>query len=205
MFLAKAAQRIQILQPRHRFVPLDAVERLLLGEHMNVPHQAELRQYIDQGGARAAKFQLADTHPSPGFWRRLRGRQDNDLLLVRLIGLSLSADGARLRLPLPRQMTRRSASSGWAARRRLDRLTALKATVPGEMARCMELFQGIQVADTRECLLSALRRLSDPEAVKKPESPLRPPPNECSSRSQNRGSRRFVFGLPTAVSRNANG
>ncbi len=92
VFLAEAAQRIQILQPRHRFVPLDAVERLLLGEHMNVPHQAELRQYIDQGGARAAKFQFADTHPSPGFWRRLRGRQDNDLLLVRLIGRACAID-----------------------------------------------------------------------------------------------------------------
>jgi type I restriction enzyme R subunit len=43
---------------------------------------------------------------------------------------------------------------------------ALKATVPGEVARCMELFNGIQIADTRECLLSALRRLSDPNAVK---------------------------------------
>lgn len=42
---------------------------------------------------------------------------------------------------------------------------ALKATVPGEVARCMELFQGIQIADTRECLLSALRRLSDPDAA----------------------------------------
>ena len=29
---------------------------------------------------------------------------------------------------------------------------ALKATVPGEVARCMELFKGIQIADTRECL-----------------------------------------------------
>lgn len=36
---------------------------------------------------------------------------------------------------------------------------ALTATVPGEVARCMELFQGIQIADTRECLLSALRRM----------------------------------------------
>jgi type I restriction enzyme R subunit len=42
---------------------------------------------------------------------------------------------------------------------------ALKATVPGEVERCMELFQGIQIADTRECLLSALRRLSDPDAA----------------------------------------
>jgi type I restriction enzyme R subunit len=42
---------------------------------------------------------------------------------------------------------------------------ALKATVPVEVARCMELFQGIQIADTRACLLSALRRLSDPDAA----------------------------------------
>lgn len=43
---------------------------------------------------------------------------------------------------------------------------ALKATVPGEVARCMELFAGITIADTRECLLSALRRLRDPDAAK---------------------------------------
>ncbi len=43
---------------------------------------------------------------------------------------------------------------------------ALRATVPGEVARCMEQFEGITIADTRECLLSALRRLRDPEAAK---------------------------------------
>ena len=43
---------------------------------------------------------------------------------------------------------------------------ALKATVPGEVARCMEMFKGIEIEDTRECLLAALRRLRDPEAAK---------------------------------------
>jgi len=43
---------------------------------------------------------------------------------------------------------------------------ALKAIVPGEMARCMELFRDIKIEDTRECLLAALRRLGDPEAAK---------------------------------------
>jgi type I restriction enzyme R subunit len=43
---------------------------------------------------------------------------------------------------------------------------ALKATVPGEVERCMELFQGIEIADTRDCLLAALRRLRDPDAAK---------------------------------------
>ena len=43
---------------------------------------------------------------------------------------------------------------------------ALRATVPGEVSRCMELFGGITIADTRECLLAALRRLRDPEAAK---------------------------------------
>jgi type I restriction enzyme R subunit len=43
---------------------------------------------------------------------------------------------------------------------------ALKATVPGEVARCMELFQDIKIEDTRECLLAALRRLRDPDAAK---------------------------------------
>lgn len=43
---------------------------------------------------------------------------------------------------------------------------ALKATVPGEVSRCMELFKGIRIEDTRECLLAALRRLADPDASK---------------------------------------
>ena len=43
---------------------------------------------------------------------------------------------------------------------------ALRATVPGEVERCLELFDGITIADTRECLLAALRRLRDPEAAK---------------------------------------
>jgi type I restriction enzyme R subunit len=43
---------------------------------------------------------------------------------------------------------------------------ALKATVPGEVGRCMESFRGITIADTRECLLAALQALRDPEAAK---------------------------------------
>jgi len=43
---------------------------------------------------------------------------------------------------------------------------ALRATVPGEVERCMQLFDGIAIADTRECLLGALRRLRDPETAK---------------------------------------
>lgn len=43
---------------------------------------------------------------------------------------------------------------------------ALRATVPGEVERCMRHFDGIAIADTRECLLGALRRLRDPEAAK---------------------------------------
>lgn len=42
----------------------------------------------------------------------------------------------------------------------------LKATVPGEVARCMESFTGIKIADTRECLLAALLAISDPDAAK---------------------------------------
>jgi type I restriction enzyme R subunit len=30
----------------------------------------------------------------------------------------------------------------------------------------MELFQGIKIEDTRDCLLAALRRLADPDASK---------------------------------------
>ncbi len=43
---------------------------------------------------------------------------------------------------------------------------ALKATVPGEVARCMELFKEIPIEDTRACLLAALRRLRDPDAAR---------------------------------------
>jgi type I restriction enzyme R subunit len=43
---------------------------------------------------------------------------------------------------------------------------ALRATVPGEVARCMETFDGIAIAETRESLLAALRRLREPEAAK---------------------------------------
>ena len=42
----------------------------------------------------------------------------------------------------------------------------LRETVPGEIARCMEVFKGIVIADTRECLLSALGRLREPESAK---------------------------------------
>jgi type I restriction enzyme R subunit len=42
----------------------------------------------------------------------------------------------------------------------------LREMVPGEVDRCMKLFEGITVADTRECLLDSLRRLRDPEASK---------------------------------------
>lgn len=42
----------------------------------------------------------------------------------------------------------------------------LKATVPGEVQRCMQPFAGIKIEDTRECLLAALRRLRDSEVGK---------------------------------------
>lgn len=42
----------------------------------------------------------------------------------------------------------------------------LREMVPGEVGRCMELFAGIAIEDTRECLLSALRRLRDPDSAK---------------------------------------
>jgi type I restriction enzyme, R subunit len=42
----------------------------------------------------------------------------------------------------------------------------LRGAVSGEVARCMQCFEGIVIADTRECLLSALRRLRDPDAGK---------------------------------------
>ena len=43
---------------------------------------------------------------------------------------------------------------------------ALKRTVPGEVDRCMDLFRGITIADTRDCLLAARRRLADPDAAR---------------------------------------
>ncbi len=42
----------------------------------------------------------------------------------------------------------------------------LRETVPGEITRCMEAFEGIAIEDSRECLLSALRRLRDSETAK---------------------------------------
>jgi type I restriction enzyme R subunit len=50
---------------------------------------------------------------------------------------------------------------------------ALRATVPGEVARCMETFHGITLEDTRECLLGALRTLRDPETAKRFEQDFR--------------------------------
>jgi type I restriction enzyme, R subunit len=41
----------------------------------------------------------------------------------------------------------------------------LKATVPAEVERTMQPFAGIQIEDTRACLLAALRRLRDPETA----------------------------------------
>ena len=49
----------------------------------------------------------------------------------------------------------------------------LRKMVPGEVARCMEVFENIIIADTRECLLSALRRLREPEAAKSFEQNFR--------------------------------
>ena len=42
----------------------------------------------------------------------------------------------------------------------------LRATVPGEVERCMESFSGLTIADTRDCLLAALRAIKDPDAAK---------------------------------------
>lgn len=42
----------------------------------------------------------------------------------------------------------------------------LRATVPGEVQRCIESFKGITIVDTRECLLAALRAIKDPDAAK---------------------------------------
>ena len=43
---------------------------------------------------------------------------------------------------------------------------ALRATVPVEVARCMAPFEGITIADTRECLLTALRSLREADVAK---------------------------------------
>jgi type I restriction enzyme, R subunit len=44
---------------------------------------------------------------------------------------------------------------------------ALKGTVPRAVSVCMESFKGITIADTRECLLGALRCLRDSEVAKR--------------------------------------
>jgi len=43
---------------------------------------------------------------------------------------------------------------------------ALRLAVPDELARCMEFFTGIAVTDSREALLSALRRVHDAESAR---------------------------------------
>jgi type I restriction enzyme R subunit len=50
---------------------------------------------------------------------------------------------------------------------------ALRALVPDEVTRCISRFDGIAIADTRECLLEALRRLRDSEAAKSFEHDFR--------------------------------
>ena len=50
---------------------------------------------------------------------------------------------------------------------------ALRAAVPAEVAQCLEPFDGIAIADTRECLLGALRRLRAPETAKNFEHSFR--------------------------------
>jgi type I restriction enzyme R subunit len=42
----------------------------------------------------------------------------------------------------------------------------LRKSVPAEVARCMESFEAISIAPTRDCLLATLRRLRDPNAAK---------------------------------------
>ena len=49
----------------------------------------------------------------------------------------------------------------------------LRETVPGEVDRCMATFEGIAIEDTRQCLLTALRRLREPEAAKNFEQNFR--------------------------------
>jgi type I restriction enzyme R subunit len=48
---------------------------------------------------------------------------------------------------------------------------ALKATVPSELARCLDLFSGVSREPTRENYLAALRRLQDPEVARKRSLP----------------------------------
>lgn len=42
----------------------------------------------------------------------------------------------------------------------------LRKSIPGKVERCMELFKDITKEDTRNCLIAALRQLSDPDAAK---------------------------------------
>lgn len=42
----------------------------------------------------------------------------------------------------------------------------LRETVPVEVARCLETFKGIDIKETRECLLAALRRLREPDVAR---------------------------------------
>ena len=50
---------------------------------------------------------------------------------------------------------------------------SLRETVPIEVGRCMATFTDIVIEDTRECLMSALRRLGEPEVAKNFEQNFR--------------------------------
>ncbi len=71
---------------------------------------------------------------------------------------------ARTNRPLP-SMNKRTFDENIREESLID-WEVLRATVPQEVARCMEFFEGITIADTRDCLLSALRRLRDPDPAK---------------------------------------
>ena len=89
----------------------------------------------------------------------------------------------------------------------------LRETVPGEVDRCMATFSGIDIEDTRECLLSALRRLREPEAAKNFEQNFRslerlweavsPDPSLYSAPHQVQLAVRHLRRTPSATARRA--
>ena len=64
VFDRETTQGIEVIQPRHGLVAFDRGEGELLVEHMNVPHETQLGEEVDQRGSRLANSSSRMNIPS---------------------------------------------------------------------------------------------------------------------------------------------